>query len=73
MESKYIKPSSRTWWGGMIAILTAILIAVSGAYDLGPFGAVVEALAGDASPALLFSFGLSVIGFRGFLGETADK
>lgn len=73
MESKYIKPASRTWWGGIIAILAAILIAVSRAFDLGPVGAVIAALAGDASPALLLSFGLSVIGFRGFLGETADK
>jgi len=63
----YFKPSSMTWWAGVLAILTgAASMAFPSDYALSQFGQLLAlfAGAGDSSPAVLIYLGLGLIGAR---------
>ena len=75
---RYFRPTSLTWWAGLVAMLTGIasvaLPTTTGA--LGELSRLVALLAGsgDASPAGLIFLGLGLIGLRdrierGFRGD----
>ena len=64
---RYIRPSSLTWWAGLLAMLTgiaSITLPVNG--PVGELSRLVALLAGsgDASPAGLIFLGLGLIGLR---------
>jgi hypothetical protein len=64
---RYVRPSSLTWWAGLIALATgtgALLLPESG--PLGDFARLVALLAGtgDAAPITLITLGLGLIGLR---------
>lgn len=74
---RYIRPTSLTWWAGLLAVLTgvaSVALPVNG--PIGEFSRLVALLAGsgDASPAGLIFLGLGLIGLRdrierGFRGD----
>ncbi len=74
---RYIRPTSLTWWAGLLAMLTglaSVTLPMAGA--LGELSRLVALLAGtgDASPAGLIFLGLGLIGLRdrlerGFRGD----
>ncbi len=74
---RYIRPTSLTWWAGLLAMFTgiaSITLPTTGA--LGELSRLVALLAGtgDASPAGLIFLGLGLIGLRdrlerGFRGD----
>lgn len=74
---RYVRPTSLTWWAGLLAILTGIAtMALPGTGPLGELARLVALLAGsgDASPAGLVFLGLGLIGLRerierGFRGD----
>lgn len=64
---RYIRPTSLTWWAGLLAVLTGITSVALPA--IGPFSEVARLVAllagsGDASPAGLVFLGLGLIGLR---------
>ncbi|MFN4201885.1 MAG: hypothetical protein ACK4GM_02365 [Tabrizicola sp.] len=74
---RYIRPTSLTWWAGMLAFATgaaSLVMPVTG--PLTDLARVVAVLAGsgDSSPAALIALGLGLIGLRdrlerGFRGD----
>ena len=64
---RYIRPTSLTWWAGLLACLTGMAsIALPMTGPLGELARLVALLAGsgDASPAGLMFLGLGLIGLR---------
>jgi hypothetical protein len=64
---RYIRPTSLTWWSGLMAVATgtaALLLPQSG--PLGDLARLVALLAGagDAAPITLITLGLGLIGLR---------
>ena len=74
---RYIRPTSLTWWAGLLAFATgAASLALPATGPLADFAGLVATLAGssDASPAALIALGLGLIGLRdrierGFRGD----
>lgn len=74
---RYFRPTSLTWWAGLLAMLTGIAsVALPQTGTLGELAQLVALLAGsgDASPAGLMFLGLGLIGLRdrierGFRGD----
>ncbi len=74
---RYIRPTSITWWAGLLAMLTGLAsIALPATGPLAELGRLIALLAGsgDASPAGLIFLGLGLIGLRdrierGFRGD----
>jgi len=74
---RYIRPTSLTWWAGLLAMLTGLAsVALPATGPLGELARLVSLLAGsgDASPAGLIFLGLGLIGLRdrierGFRGD----
>ena len=74
---RYIRPTSLTWWSGLLAVLTGLGVLVLP--TTGPLGELARFVAliagsGDASPAGLLFLGLGLIGLRdrlerGFRGD----
>ena len=74
---RYVRPTSLTWWAGLLAMLTgiaAIILPMAG--PLAELAQLVALLtgSGDASPAGLMFLGLGLIGLRdrierGFRGD----
>jgi hypothetical protein len=74
---RYIRPTSLTWWAGVLAMLTgaaSLLLPATGPFS--ELSRLVALLAGsgDASPAGLLFLGLGLIGLRdrierGFRGD----
>jgi hypothetical protein len=74
---RYIRPTSLTWWAGVLAFATGIASLALPA--TGPFSELSRLIAllagsGDASPAGLLFLGLGLIGLRnrierGFRGD----
>jgi len=74
---RYIRPTSLTWWSGLLATATgtgALVLPEQGA--LADLALLVAALAGagDAAPVTLIVLGLGLIGLRdrlerGFRGD----
>lgn len=63
--SDYFKPTSLTWWGGVLMLLVGSLGAENLNFPgLSAVTEILGALAGDASPALLIGNGLAFIGVR---------
>lgn len=64
---RYIRPTSLTWWAGLLAILTGIgSMTLPAQGPLSELSRLVALLAGsgDASPAGLMFLGLGLIGLR---------
>ncbi len=64
---RYIRPTSLTWWAGLLAVATgtgALLLPESG--PLADLARLVALLAGtgDAAPITLITLGLGLIGLR---------
>lgn len=64
---RYIRPTSLTWWSGLLAAVTGVGVLVLPA--TGPLGELARFVAllagsGDASPAGLIFLGLGLIGLR---------
>lgn len=74
---RYFRPSSLTWWAGLLAMLTGIAsVTLPATGPLAELSRLVALLAGsgDASPAGLILLGLGLIGLRdrierGFRGD----
>ncbi len=74
---RYIRPTSLTWWAGLLAFATgAASLALPATGPLADLARLVAMLAGsgDASPAALIALGLGLIGLRdrlerGFRGD----
>jgi len=74
---RYIRPTSLTWWAGLLAMLTGIAaVILPTAGPLAELAQLVALLAGSggASPAGLMFLGLGLIGLRdrierGFRGD----
>ncbi|WP_149589989.1 hypothetical protein [Tabrizicola flagellatus] len=74
---RYIRPTSLTWWAGLLAFATgAASLALPATGTLADLARLVATLAGsgDASPAALIALGLGLIGLRdrierGFRGD----
>ncbi len=74
---RYIRPTSLTWWAGLLAMLTGLAsIALPATGPLAELSRLVALMAGtgDASPAGLIFLGLGLIGLRdrierGFRGD----
>ncbi|WP_128515170.1 hypothetical protein [Tabrizicola thermarum] len=74
---RYIRPTSLTWWAGMLAFATgaaSLVMPTSG--PLTDLARLITLLSGsgDASPAALIALGLGLIGLRdclerGFRGD----
>ena len=63
---KYIKPKSLTWWAGFVPLIAGVLVALSDVIPvLLPVRAVIDAMTGNAEPAVLVNAGLVAIGLRG--------
>lgn len=64
----YIKPTSLTWWGGILSVLLGVAgIGMPDSYAVTEFGKLVMTLLGGdahASPGFMIAFGISVIGIR---------
>ena len=74
---RYIRPTSLTWWAGLLAFATGAaslaLPATGPLADLAPLITLLSG-SGDASPAALIALGLGLIGLRdrierGFRGD----
>lgn len=64
---RYFRPSSLTWWAGVLAVLTgAAAMAMPADVALSEFAQLIALLAGsgDSSPAGLIFLGLGLIGLR---------
>ncbi len=64
---RYFRPTSLTWWAGLLAMLTGIAsVALPSTGPLGELSRLVALMAGtgDASPAGLIFLGLGLIGLR---------
>jgi hypothetical protein len=64
---RYIRPTSLTWWAGILAIVTGIASAASPADGaIGELARLIAQLTGasDTSPAGLIALGLGLIGLR---------
>jgi hypothetical protein len=74
---RYVRPTSLTWWAGLLALLTGVFsLALPPTGALGEVARLVALLAGsgDFSPAGLIALGLGLIGLRdrierGFRGD----
>jgi hypothetical protein len=74
---RYIRPTSLTWWAGLLATATGTgALVLPGHGTLSDLAGLVAALAGagDASPVTLIALGLGLIGLRdrlerGFRGD----
>lgn len=74
---RYIRPTSLTWWAGLLAVATgAASLALPAAGPLADLARLITLLSGsgDASPAALIALGLGLIGLRdrierGFRGD----
>ncbi|WP_149139761.1 hypothetical protein [Gemmobacter caeruleus] len=74
---RYIRPTSLTWWAGLLAFATgAASLALPAAGPLADLARLITLLSGsgDASPAALIALGLGLIGLRdrlerGFRGD----
>ena len=74
---RYIRPTSLTWWAGLLAMFTGFAsVALPATGALGELSRLVALFAGtgDASPAGLIFLGLGLIGLRdrierGFRGD----
>jgi len=74
---RYIRPTSLTWWAGLLAFATgaaSLVVPVTG--PLADLARLITLLSGsgDASPAALIALGLGLIGLRdrlerGFRGD----
>lgn len=63
---KYLKPKSLTWWAGFVPLLAGLVVALSDVLPvLAPVRAVIDAMTGNAEPAVLVNAGLVAIGLRG--------
>lgn len=62
----YFKPASVSWWGGVLLVLSGILVAFHPDAASHPVMTVVTAMAGldGTSPALLIGLGMGIIGMR---------
>jgi len=63
----YLRPSSLTWWAGVLAVLTGVAaMALPQSYSVTEFGRLLAMFSGsaDASPASLIFLGLGLIGVR---------
>jgi len=72
MNFRYFRPTSLTWWAGLLSIaLGGMVMAGAGAWA-SELGRVVTILAGgqDASPAALIVLGAGLIGIRDKLQRT---
>ncbi|MFN3644298.1 MAG: hypothetical protein ACK4TB_15400, partial [Gemmobacter sp.] len=64
---RYIRPTSLTWWAGLLAFATgAASLALPAAGPLSDLARLIILLSGsgDASPAALIALGLGLIGLR---------
>ena len=74
---RYIRPTSLTWWAGLLAFATgAASLALPATGPLADLARLITLLSGsgDASPAALIALGLGLIGLRdrlerGFRGD----
>lgn len=74
---RYIRPTSLTWWAGLLAFATgAASLALPATDPLADLARLITLLSGsgDASPAALIALGLGLIGLRdrierGFRGD----
>lgn len=74
---RYIRPTSLTWWAGLLAFATgAASLALPATGPLADLARLITLLSGsgDASPAALIALGLGLIGLRdrierGFCGD----
>ncbi|WP_149589974.1 hypothetical protein [Tabrizicola flagellatus] len=74
---RYIRPTSLTWWAGLLALATgAASLALPATGSLADLARLITLLSGsgDASPAALIALGLGLIGLRdrlerGFRGD----
>lgn len=63
----YFRPSSLTWWAGVMAVLTgAAIMAMPESFALTEIGRLLAMFTGsaDASPAALIYLGFGLIGIR---------
>jgi len=71
----YIRPTSLTWWSGIVAVLLGVLsMALPESIAFSELGRVVALLAGagDNSPAGLILLGTGLIGIRAKLERAAQ-
>lgn len=64
---RYIRPTSLTWWAGLLAFATgAASLALPATGPLADLARLITLLSGsgDASPAALIALGLGLIGLR---------
>jgi len=74
---RYVRPTSLTWWAGLLALLTGVFsLALPSTRSIDEVARLFALLAGsgDPSPAGLIALGLGLIGLRdrierGFRGD----
>ncbi len=61
---KYVKPTSLTWWSGLIPLAAGLFIATVPMHGMADLADIVSSLFGEADPAILINSGLAIIGIR---------
>lgn len=64
---KYFKPKSVTWWASVAPLVAGMIVATEPLHGLTAAVDVINAITGNASPAILINAGLAGIGLRGAL------